>query len=108
MTDQAKTTRRYVAKNTSLYNLVDRIKLWPGRSGVLHGVKTVAGAPGQLEICTHCGEQFTVWDSRNSRAARWLRNRWFIKPCPNCGVPAWKLEKYNSTIFANAKRQGRC
>jgi hypothetical protein len=36
---------------------------------------------------------------RNSRAARWLRNKLFVGVCSKCGVPEWKLEKYNSTQF---------
>jgi pyrrolysyl-tRNA synthetase-like protein len=104
--DAKKTVRRYVYKNQGLYALIDRIKLWPGRSGILHGVKSVTVGDGRIDVLTHCGESFTVWDSRNSRSARWLRNRWFKRACPRCGVPAWKLEKYNSTVFLDAQRKG--
>jgi pyrrolysyl-tRNA synthetase-like protein len=40
-----------------------------------------------------------VYNSRNSRAARWLRNKWAVKPCPKCKVPEWKLLKYSKTFF---------
>jgi pyrrolysyl-tRNA synthetase-like protein len=40
-----------------------------------------------------------VANSRNSRAARWLRNKWFKGVCATCGIPDWKLEKYSLTQF---------
>jgi len=53
----------------------------------------------QAEIITHCNERFVVRNSRNSRAARWLRNKWFSRACGECGVPEWKVEKYYGTVF---------
>lgn len=95
--------KRYVFKNQTLYALIAKVKLWPSRSGVLHGVKSVNQRGKRIDIVTHCGETFTVWDSRNSRSARWLRNRWFKKACPRCKVPDWKLEKYSTTVFTDSK-----
>ncbi|MDR1159223.1 MAG: hypothetical protein LBK69_01165 [Syntrophomonadaceae bacterium] len=96
-------TKRYVHKNQSLYTLISKIKLWPSRTGILHGVKSVEKTGNSIRIITHCGEAFTVWDSKNSRSSRWLRNRWSKYPCPQCKIPDWKLEKYSSTVFINAK-----
>lgn len=98
--------KRYLYKNQGLYELVSKVKLWPSRTGVLHGVKSVTPHGDDLVIVTHCGDTFTVHDSKNSRSARWLRNRWFSKPCAKCKVPDWKLEKYNSTVFTSSKRKG--
>jgi pyrrolysyl-tRNA synthetase-like protein len=98
--------KRYVYKNQSLYALIHKIKLWPSRSGILHGLKSVEKKGNYLYIQTHCGEEFTVWDSKNSRSARWLRNRWCTYPCPKCKIPDWKMEKYSSTVFTDAKRKG--
>ena len=50
-------------------------------------------------MTTHCGKTFMASNSRNSRAARWLRNKWFNQICAACGIPGWKLEKYASTRF---------
>ena len=92
--------KRYYRKRVELYKLIDKIKLWPSRQGILHGIKELERtAGGQLRIATHCGKEFLVNDSRNSRAARWLRNKWFAKVCPDCRVPEWKLEKYSVTRF---------
>ena len=33
-----------------------------------------------LDITTHCNKTSMVNNSRNSRAARWLRNKWFMVP----------------------------
>ena len=40
-----------------------------------------------------------VRDSKTSRAARWLRNKWYAEACPKCRIPEWKLQKYASTHF---------
>lgn len=87
-----------------MFALVDRIKLWPSRSGVLHGVKVIEQRGNRLHVVTHCGQEFMVYDSKNSRSARWLRNRWCTCPCPACKIPAWKLSKYSSTVFTDSAR----
>lgn len=97
----AEEKKRYYQKRSGLYGTVDRLKLWPARSGTLHGVKSVTAAGGYLKIVTHCGEEFRVRDSRTCRAARWLRNKWAAKPCPKCRIPEWKLEKYAKTYFVD-------
>lgn len=101
-----KTAKRYVNKNQSLYSLIRTIKLWPSRTGILHGLKTVEKKGNTIHIVTHCGDEFIVWDSKNSRSARWLRNRWCTRPCPKCNVPDWKLSKYSSTIFFSGGKKG--
>ena len=91
--------KRYFRKRVELFKLIDKIKLWPSRKGILHGIKSVEKHGDQARITTHCGKTFIVNNSRNSRAARWLRNKWFGKVCKVCKVPEWKLEKYNTTSF---------
>ncbi|WKY44057.1 pyrrolysine--tRNA(Pyl) ligase small subunit [Eubacteriaceae bacterium ES2] len=93
--------KRYINKNQSLYSLIRTIKLWPSRTGVLHGLKTVEKKGQTIHVVTHCGEEFDVWDSKNSRSARWLRNRWCTRPCPKCNVPDWKISKYSATVFSS-------
>lgn len=92
--------KRYYRKNTELSLLVSKIKLWPAKSGVLHGVREVEASGKLVMITTHCGETFRVYDSRTSRAARWLRNKWISEPCRKCKVPQWKLDKYSKTYFS--------
>lgn len=99
--DREKLKYRYLQKNQSVYRLVSKIKLWPARSGILHSVKNIERCGGLLTITTYCGEVFTVNDSKNSRSARWVRNRWYQKPCAKCGIPEWKLSKYATTVFRN-------
>jgi pyrrolysyl-tRNA synthetase-like protein len=91
--------RRYFRKRIELFRLIDKIKLWPSRRGLLHGIKTVEIVGTQARITTHCNKTFWVTDSRNSRAARWLRNKWFKGTCGVCRIPEWKLAKYSSTRF---------
>ena len=94
--------KRYYRKRVELLRLIDKIKLWPSRRGILHGIKTIEVIGEQARITTHCNKIFLIRNSRNSRAARWLRNKWFKSVCGTCRVPQWKLEKYSSTYF---KRQ---
>ncbi len=91
--------KRFYRKRTELFPLIDKIKLWPSRKGVLHGIRSIDKYGEQAEVTTHCNRTFMVNNSRNSRAGRWLRNKWFAGVCPECGVPDWKLEKYDSTRF---------
>ena len=91
---------RYYRKRVELLRLIDKIKLWPSRRGILHGIASVEMRGEQARIVTHCGKSFWVRDSRNSRAARWLRNKWFSDVCPECGIPQWKLAKYSATRFS--------
>jgi len=91
--------KRYYRKRVELFRLIDKIKLWPSRRGVLHGIKTIEVIGEQARITTHCNKTFLITDSRNSRAARWLRNKWFKSVCGTCRVPQWKLEKYSATYF---------
>ena len=92
-------SKRYYRKRVELFRLIDKIKLWPSRKGLLHGIKTIVKMGEQARITTHCNKTFMVNNSRNSRAARWLRNKWFKGVCGACGVPEWKLVKYSSTQF---------
>ncbi len=91
--------KRYYRKRVEFFSLIQKVKLWPSRQGILHGIRSVQITGDQAEIVTHCNERFIIRNSRNSRAARWLRNKWFSKPCGECRVPEWKMEKYYGTIF---------
>jgi pyrrolysyl-tRNA synthetase-like protein len=91
--------RRYYRKRIEIFRLIEKIKLWPSRRGLLHGIRTVDVIGDQARITTHCNKTFLITNSRNSRAARWLRNKWFKGACGVCRVPDWKLAKYSSTHF---------
>lgn len=95
----AMTKKRYYRKNVEFFKLVEKIRLWPSRSGVLHGIKSIKENGDTAEITTHCGEVFVVRNSRSSRAARWLRNKWCAAGCKKCAIPDWKLAKYSSTMM---------
>ncbi len=90
---------RYYRKRVELFRLIEKIKLWPSRQGILHGIRSLEIAGEVARLTTHCGEILQAGNSRNSRAARWLRNKWFRKACSACEVPHWKIEKYASTRF---------
>lgn len=97
----ADTIKRYYRKHVELFRLLEKIKLWPSKNGILHGIQSLKISGGFAEVTTHCGKTFIVNDSRNSRAARWLRNKWYRDTCSECKVPAWKIEKYSTTCFSS-------
>ena len=99
MKKQKKPSKRFYRKRIELFRLIEKIKLWPARSGILHGIKSIDIMGDQARVTTHCNKTFIVNNSKNSRAARWLRNKWFNATCAACRVPDWKLEKYASTQF---------
>lgn len=96
----SKAKKKYYRKRVDFFRLLNKIKLWPSRSGVLHGIKSIERKGNYAAITTHCGHNFLVLTSKNSRAARWLRNKWAFKACRSCRIPDWKLEKYSKTFFA--------
>ena len=96
---EKKITTRYEKKSQRLFYLIDKIKLWPARSGILHSVKRITMEENRAIVTTYCGETFVTWNSKNSRSLRWLRNSYYKRPCKKCGIPDWKLEKYSKTGF---------
>lgn len=91
--------KRFYRKRVKIFNVINKIKLWPSRSGSLHGIRTIEVNGNTAKLVTHCNKEFHINNSLNSRAGRWLRNKWFNHVCPDCRVPDWKLEKYSSTRF---------
>lgn len=68
--------KRYYRKRVDFFRLLQKIKLWPSRSGVLHGIKQITEKDKYAEVVTHCNLKFIIRNSKSSRAARWLRNKW--------------------------------
>lgn len=94
-----KEKKRYVRKHEELFNVLQKIKLWPSRTGKLHGIRSIVQKGAYIEFVTHCGNKLQIKDSKTSRVSRWLRNKWYVQACPQCKVPGWKLEKFSSTSF---------
>jgi pyrrolysyl-tRNA synthetase-like protein len=98
--DGGKADRRSVVRrNLAPFDIIDKIKLWPSKAGVLHGVRALRLQGGVIELTTHCGQTILVRNSRNSRVARHLRNKVCGEPCARCRIPAWKLQRFADTSF---------
>ncbi len=97
------TVKKVYNKNQQLFDTLQKIKLYTSRAGVLHGIKSIEVHGSTATVVTHCGQTVQVRDSRNSRLARWLRNRWLVEPCEHCKIPDWKLEKYSTTRFVKKR-----
>lgn len=91
--------KRYIRKHEDLSSVLNKIKMWPSRTGTLHGIRTISLKGAYVEFTTHCGQKLQLKNSKTSRVSRWLRNKWYIKSCPRCKIPTWKLEKFSSTSF---------
>src|SRR5450830_309523 len=73
---------RYYRKQVPLFRLVEKLKLWPSRRGILHGIKEFDERGSYAVVITHCNKHMVVHDSKTSRAARWLRNKWYAASAP--------------------------
>ncbi|MFH1930952.1 MAG: pyrrolysine--tRNA(Pyl) ligase small subunit [Pseudomonadota bacterium] len=94
-----KEKKTYFRKREELWTVLNKTKLWPSRNGTLHGIRSVAKKGACIDFTTHCGQKMRIKNSKTSRVARWLRNKWYVRPCPRCKVPAWKLKKFSLTSF---------
>ena len=56
--------KQYYRKRTELFLLLDKIKLWPSRTGVLHGIREIEKKGAFAIITTHCGKTFQIRDRR--------------------------------------------
>ncbi|MHB8917766.1 MAG: pyrrolysine--tRNA(Pyl) ligase small subunit [Desulfocucumaceae bacterium] len=95
----SKIAKKYYRKRIDFFKLINKIKLWPSRKGTLHGIRSFTVIGDYAEIVTHCNQKFIVRNSKNCRAARWLRNKWSSEECKKCAIPQWKLEKFSVTFF---------
>jgi len=98
---EKKIKEKYFRKQVDFFLLIQKIKLWPSRNGLLHGIKNMVIHEEWAHITTHCNKTFSVRHSKRSRAARWLRNKWYFEPCKKCQIPDWKIEKYRKTHFSH-------
>ena len=94
-----KQKKTYFRKREELFTVLQKVRLWISRNGTLHGLRSVRQRGSYLEITTYCGQNLRIKNSKTSKVSRWLRNKWYVTPCPNCRVPQWKLEKYSLTSF---------
>ncbi len=99
-----KARRSIYWKRVPLFDLIEKIRLRPSRQGVLHGIKSFERrGPSYAHVVTHCNEQTIIRNSKNSRAARWLRNKWYVRTCDKCAIPEWKVKKYSATVFKSGR-----
>ena len=99
MTPKENSKRVYYRKQIPLFRLIDKMKRWPSRKGILHGIISFDVKGSYATLITHCNREMVVRNSKHSRAARWLRNKWFLRACEDCRIPEWKIEKYSTTVF---------
>ena len=90
---------KLVQRRRHLYMLVDKVKLWPSRTGCLHGVRSVDMQGDWVIIETHCGELFRVRNSKSGRGKRQIKHGYYRSVCKKCRIPQWKLDKYKQSTM---------
>ena len=60
--------KRYYRKRVELFRLIEKIKLWPSRRGLLHGIKSIEKTGDQAWITTHCRK--LSWSAIRETAVR--------------------------------------
>ncbi len=58
----------YYQKRIELFRLIGKMKLWPSRKGILHGIRTIEGSGNRARITTRCNKTFGAVNSKKSRA----------------------------------------
>ena len=51
---------RYYRKQVPLFRLVEKLKLWPSRRGILHGIKEFEERGAYAVVITHCGKHMVA------------------------------------------------
>ncbi len=100
---EKKPVKNYYRKQVNIFRLIQKLNLWPSKRGVLHGIKSITVMGDYARLVTHCDRNIVIRDSGNSRAGRWLRNKWYFETCKKCRIPGWKLEKYSMTRFSRRR-----
>ncbi|MHC1624868.1 MAG: pyrrolysine--tRNA(Pyl) ligase small subunit [Methermicoccaceae archaeon] len=85
--------------NESPFRLAENYMLWPSRSGLLHELTNVELKGRTIIMHSKCGQIIMANNSRRSRAARWLRHKWFYRPCKRCKVSDERLTMFGGRMF---------
>ena len=88
---------RLSSRRQHLLPLVEKVKLWPSRTGRLHGVRSLRTEGDWIFIETHCGEAFRVHNSTSGRGKRQIKHGYYHTVCKKCGIPDWKLDKFKKS-----------
>jgi pyrrolysyl-tRNA synthetase-like protein len=70
-----KPAKRFYRKRVELFRLIDKIKLWPSRNGILHGIKTIEKMGDQAQITTHCNKTFTSTQFKRHFGSRLIKDK---------------------------------
>ena len=81
-------------KKRSVSSLVNELGFFISRSGRLHKVSSMVEQGDYLKLSMKCGQCIIVRDSRQSRATRWLKNKWMKKPCRGCKIQSGDLSRF--------------
>ncbi|MEM3437132.1 MAG: pyrrolysine--tRNA(Pyl) ligase small subunit [Nitrososphaerales archaeon] len=81
-------------KKKSLSTLINELGFFVSRSGRLHKISSIIGYGDYLKLSMKCGQCMIVRNSRRSKAARWLKNKWMKKPCKSCKINAGDLLRF--------------
>jgi len=97
----SKPKKKYYRKRVDFFKLLNKIKLWPSRSGFSMGSNPLSKKGPYAAITTHCGHELLVLTSKNSRQPVGCATNGLIKPA---GPAYTRLEvgKILKNIFCTA------
>jgi pyrrolysyl-tRNA synthetase-like protein len=81
-------------KKRSVSSLVDELGFFISRTGRLHKVSSMVEQGYYVRLSMKCGQCTIVRNSRQSRATRWLRNKWMRKPCRGCKIKSGDISRF--------------
>lgn len=81
-------------RKKSVSTLVNELGFFVSRSGRLHKTSSITRHGDYLKLSMKCGQCIIIRDSRQSRATRWLRNKWMKKPCRGCKIKTEDLSRF--------------
>lgn len=93
------TFAKLAQRNRRLFALVDKVKLWPSRSGCLHGIRSLRLEGDHIVLETHCGATLRVRNSKHGRGKRQIKHGYYKRVCKRCRIPDWKIEKFEDSTL---------
>gem|GEM_PF-4560246 len=81
------------------FKLAKKYMVWVSRSGLLHELTSIELKGRTVIMHSKCGQILKASNSRRSRAARWLRHKWYYKPCKRCKIPDERLKSFGGRML---------
>ena len=79
-----------------IFEIVKELGFFISRSGKLHKIVSIEEYGYNLKLHTACGQYIVIRNSKRSKAARWIRNKWLKNTCKGCKIKSSETREYSS------------